>query len=110
MPISMQGTWFVQVKSKYASYDQRFVISGATNGNGVYNGVTTTPEIFVSGDSWNISIQNNPGSGYLNSVMKLQYPQVINGEYKFDLLSNDSGGDEDFNDLSKNVKNAKIVK
>jgi hypothetical protein len=60
-----------------------------------------------SGDSWNISIQNNPGSGYLNSVMKLQYPQVINGEYKFDLLSNDSGGDEDFNDLSKNVKTVK---
>ena len=99
MPISMQGTWFVQVKSKYASYDQRFVISGATNGNGVYNGVTTTPEISVSGDSWNISIQNNPGSGYLNSAMKLQYPQVISGEYRFDLLSNDSGGDEDFNDL-----------
>ncbi|MEN8201989.1 MAG: hypothetical protein ABFS28_05285 [Bacteroidota bacterium] len=99
MPISMQGAWFVRVKSKSASYDQRFIISGATSGNGVYSGATTTPEVFVSGDSWNISIQNNPGSGYLNSAMKLQYPQVISGEYRFDLLSNDSGGDEDFNDL-----------
>lgn len=99
MPISMQGAWYVKVKSKSASYAQRFIISGATSGNGTYNGVTTTPEVFVTGNSWNIGIQNNPGSGFLNSTMKLQYPQVVGGEYKFDLLSNDSGGDEDFNDL-----------
>ena len=99
MPISLQGAWYVKVKSKSASYAQRFIISGATSGNGTYNGATTTLEVLVTGNSWNISIQNNPGSGFLNSTMKLQYPQVVGGEYKFDLLSNDSGGDEDFNDL-----------
>jgi len=99
MPLSMQGAWFVRVKSKSASFDQRFIISGATTGDGVYSGAVTAPEVFVSGDSWNITIQNDPGSGYLNSDMKIQFPQVTGGEYHFDLLSNDSGGDEDFNDL-----------
>ena len=95
----MQGAWFVRVKSKSAAFSQRYVISGATSGNGVYNGLTSTPEVLVTGDSWNISIQHDPGSGFLNSTMQLQYPQVIGGEYRFDIRSNDSGGDEDFNDL-----------
>lgn len=99
MPISMQGAWFVKVKSKSASFSQRYIISGATSGNGTYNGATTTPEVLVNGEAWNISIQHDPGSGFLNSTMKLQYPQIVGGEYKFDLQSNDSGGDEDFNDL-----------
>ncbi|WP_273566083.1 hypothetical protein [Maribacter halichondriae] len=99
MPISMQGAWFVKVKSKSASFSQRYIISGASSGNGTYNGLTSTPEVLVTGGAWNISIQHDPGSGYLNSTMKLQYPQVNGGEYKFDLQSNDTGSDEDFNDL-----------
>ncbi|MDN5202493.1 hypothetical protein QQ008_13990 [Fulvivirgaceae bacterium BMA10] len=99
MPISMQGTWYVRVKSKSASFAQRYIISGATSGNGTYNGVTSTPEVLVTGNDWNISIQHDPGSGFVNSTMKIKFPQVIGGEYKFDLESNDSGGDQDFNDL-----------
>jgi len=39
MIISMQGNWNVTVKSKSASYDQRFIIDGATSGNGVHERV-----------------------------------------------------------------------
>lgn len=101
MPIQMQGTWNVRVKSKSASFAQRFIITGASNGNGTYNGVTSTPAVLVTGNSWFISIQHKPSSSssYLNSILKLKYPQIDGGEYKFDLQSNDSGGDEDFNDL-----------
>ena len=99
MAITMQGAWFVKVKSKSASFTQRFIISGASLNSGTYSGVTSTPEVLVDGSAWNISIQHNPGSGFLNSTMKLKNPQIIGGEYRFDLQSNDTGGDEDFNDL-----------
>ncbi|WP_117880514.1 hypothetical protein [Aureibaculum luteum] len=101
MPIKMQGAWFVRVKSKSASFAQRFIISGANQGNGTYNGVVSDNEYFVSGNSWNIAIQNKPSSSssYVNSTMKLKFPQIVGGEYRFNLESNDSGGDADFNDL-----------
>ncbi len=99
MSISMQGAWYVRVKSKSASFDQRFIISGATTGNGVYVGSTSTPEVFVTGNAWNIRIQNDPGTGFLNSTLKLNYPRIVGGEYVFDLQSNDAGGDSDYNDL-----------
>ena len=38
MAITMQGSWTVSVKSKSAAFNQRFVISGATSGNGVHAG------------------------------------------------------------------------
>lgn len=99
MSISMQGAWYVRVKSKSAGFAQRFIVSGASTGNGVRVGSTSTPEVFVNGNSWNIRIQNDPGSGFLNSTLKLTYPRIVGGEYVFDLQSNDAGSDEDFNDL-----------
>ncbi len=95
----MQGAWYVRVKSKSAGFTQRYIISGASSGNGTYAGVTSTPEVFVTGSSWNIRIQNDPGSGFLNSTLKITNPKVIGGEYVFELQSNDAGSDEDFNDL-----------
>lgn len=99
MSISMQGAWYVRVKSKNAGFAQRFIVSGASTGNGIYTGAVSTPEIFVTGNSWNIRIQNDPGSGFLNSTLKVTNPKIVGGEYVFDLQSNDAGSDEDFNDL-----------
>jgi hypothetical protein len=39
MSITMQGSWYVRVKAKNASFAQRFVISGASNINGAFSGV-----------------------------------------------------------------------
>lgn len=36
MPLIMHGNWTVAVKEKHAAFAQRFVISGATHGNGTY--------------------------------------------------------------------------
>lgn len=99
MSITMQGPWTVSVKSKNAAFAQRFVISGADTGNGTYAGEITTPAVFVTGDSWAITIQNNPGTGFQASDDQIKFPFIAGGQYQFDIESNDAGGDQDFNDL-----------
>jgi len=98
MIISMQGNWTIKVKSKSAAYDQRFIVSGATFGNGTHAGIVGT-SVNVTGDQWIIAIQNNPGSGYQLSDTKIKFPHQVGGNNTFDILSNDAGSDEDFNDL-----------
>lgn len=99
MAITMQGSWTVGVKSKEAAYAQRFIISGADSGNGTYEGKTTTPPVYVTGAAWSITIQHNPGTGFIDSVERIKWPKTAAGQYQFDIESNDTGGDKDFNDL-----------
>jgi hypothetical protein len=99
MMITMQGNWTVRVKARNADFPQRFIISGATSGNGTYNGVTATAAVPVTGTQWTIAIQHNPGTGFQLSDSKIIFPQQVGGNYEFDIQSNDSGSDEDFNDL-----------
>lgn len=94
----MQGTWLVSIKSKEAAFPQQFEIAGAAAGNGVYPH-THAGEVFVTGTSWTIQIRHNPGSGFRSSQMKLKFPTAAGGFYQFDIQSNDSGGDQDFNDF-----------
>lgn len=99
MAISMQGAWTVSVQSKNASFPQRFLIEGASSGNGTYSGDTSTPAVAVDGVSWSIRIQHDPGDGWIDSDDQLTTPSLSGGQYRFSIQSNDSGGDEDFNDL-----------
>ncbi|HEY0462399.1 MAG TPA: hypothetical protein VGC97_24915 [Pyrinomonadaceae bacterium] len=99
MIITMQGNWTVRVKSKNAAFPQRFIVSGAASGNGTYNGVTGAPAVFVTGSQWTIAIQHNPGTGFQLSDAKLTFPQQVGLNYQFDVQSNDSGADQDFDDL-----------
>ena len=98
MIISIQGNWKVTVKSKSAAYPQRFVVQGATSGNGVHPGVPGT-FVNVTGSQWSIAIQNDPGTGWQTSATKLMFPHQTGGNYEFDIKSNDAGSDADFNDL-----------
>ena len=98
MIISMQGNWTVTVKSKSAAFPQRFVIQGAFINNGPHPGTPGT-SVFVAGNQWSIAIQNNPGTGFQGSSTQLKFPHKNGGNYEFDILSNDAGGDEDYNDL-----------
>lgn len=97
MAITMQGSWVVSFKSKSAALDQRFIIGGATSGNGTYNGVSGATAN-VSGTSWTISIQNHAPSGWVNSREKITFPVLSGSAYQFDIRSED-GTDDDFNDL-----------
>lgn len=98
MIISMQGNWTVAVKSKNAAFQQRFMVQGATSGNGVHNGTVGT-SVNVTGTQWSIAIQHNPGTGWVTSDTQLKFPQKQGGNYVFDIHSNDEGNDTDFNDL-----------
>ncbi|MGD9101130.1 MAG: hypothetical protein PVF45_11675, partial [Anaerolineae bacterium] len=97
MSITMQGAWTVSVKSKSAAYPQRFIVSGATSGNGTY--ASNNPPVSVTGDSWSITIQADPGTGFVDSEDRIKFPTGPTGHYQFDIESNDVGADQDFNDL-----------
>ncbi len=99
MLITMQGTWTIKVKAKNASFPQRFIISGATTGNGIYVATTALPAVTVKGRQWTIAIQNNPGPGFQLSDTRIKYPTKVGGNYQFDIQSNDAGADIDFDDL-----------
>lgn len=99
MAIPMQGSWTVSVKSKSAAFPQRFIIAGAESGNGTYVGAVGTNPVPVSGPNWRIQIQNDPGGGFVDSADQIKFPTISGGRYRFDIESNDAGGDEDFNDL-----------
>ncbi len=61
MALTFYGKWIVEVVSKDAAFDERFVISGAAVGNGVHSGVVGT-SIQVQGPKWQNAFEwNNPG-------------------------------------------------
>ena len=103
MAITMQGNWTVQVKSKAASFQQRFIIQGSSNGkDGVYAGAVSTSPVQVDGAQWTILIQHKPsgkGASWQASAMRLGTPARSGGQILMDVFSNDSGGDLDYNDL-----------
>jgi hypothetical protein len=101
MSITMQGSWTVSVKGKSAAFEQRFVISGAASGNGIYAGETSTTPVFVTGAQWTISVQHRPTSSaaWIASAERITFPSVSGGQVRFDVQSNDTGGDVDYDDL-----------
>jgi hypothetical protein len=99
MFISMQGNWTIHVKAKQADFPQRFIVSGAATGNGIHNATVGMSPVVVTGNLWSIAVQNNPGTGFQQSDTRLKFPVLQAGSYKFDIESNDAGGDQDFNDL-----------
>jgi len=98
MLISMQGNWTVTVKSKSAAYAQRFIVSGATTGNGIQPGAPGT-SVNVTGSQWTIAVQNNPGAGFQLSDTMIKFPHKVGSHYEFEIWSNDAGSDKDYNDL-----------
>jgi hypothetical protein len=99
MAITMQGSWTVSVKSKNAAFSQRFVVSGATTGNGTYVGNVGT-SVFVTGPQWSINIQSQaPNQPWRDSRQRITFPTVSAGLVRFDIQSDDTGADGDFNDL-----------
>jgi len=98
MIISMQGNWTVTVKSKNAAWPHRFVVIGAVSGNGIHS-ATVGATVSVTGTQWSLAIQHDPGTGYRSSDLWVKTPVITAGNYVFDIQSDDSAGDHDFNDL-----------
>jgi hypothetical protein len=99
MSLVMQGTWTVSVKSKNAAFPQRFTIAGASTGNGTHVVSTSTPSVTVTGSNWSITIEAQDGSVWKPSVMRFKTPVLSGALIKVDIESNDTGADQDFDDL-----------
>ena len=104
MAITMQGAWTLRVSTHNAAFAQRFVVTGATSGNGTHSGSVGT-SVFVTGAQWSVDIQHQPGAGqpWRSSAQRITFPSVYGGLLRFDIQSDDSGGahgpDGDYDDL-----------
>lgn len=99
MAITMQGSWTVSVKSKSAAFAQRFVISGADINNGPHVG-SPGSSVFVTGAQWSINIQSQaPNQPWIDSAQRLTFPTTSASLVQFDIRSDDTAGDKDYNDL-----------
>ncbi|MBC7954394.1 MAG: hypothetical protein H7Y33_00810 [Cytophagales bacterium] len=99
MGITMQGSWTLRVKSRNAAYAQRFIVCGATTGNGTYDGIVGNA-VFVTGAQWSLQVQHQPTrQPWRDSAQRLGLPAVEGGVLRFQIASNDGGLDDDYDDL-----------
>ncbi len=100
MSITMQGGWTVSVKSKSAAFAQRFVVSQPGKPDIIVDGIAGN-SVFVNAPNWSVNIQSQSGSGkpWLDSRQRIGVPSVHGSTLSFDLRSDDTAGDGDFNDL-----------
>jgi hypothetical protein len=100
MPVAMQGSWTVSVKSKeIGSTPQQFIIAGAATGNGTYVGDTATPPVHVTGSAWSIDVKHKPGLSFVESFAQITFPENNGAHYSFNIQANDDDADPVFDDL-----------
>lgn len=104
MALNIQGNWKIQVITKNPqSLPQRFIVTGAVSGNGVYIGTTLSPIVQVIGTNWQMKIQANESYEedglWLDSTMVALPTQIVNGEYVQIINSEDLIQDNSFDDL-----------
>lgn len=100
MAITMQGAWTVSVKSKNAAFAQRFIVTRPGNPDIIVDGVPGN-SVFVSVPQWSINVQSRAGSGqpWIDSKQRVSFPSVAGGLLRFDINTDDTGNDKDYNDL-----------
>lgn len=100
MSIIMQGGWTVTIKSKSAAFDQRVVISRPRHTDFILNGVAGN-STFVNAAHWSLNVQSRAGAGapWIDSRQRIGTPAVSGGVLRFDIRTDDTGGDLDYNDL-----------
>lgn len=103
MALTIQGNWTVQILSKQpGALPQRFIVTGATSGNGTYTGDMLLP-VQVTGTSWQINVQASetydPPFNWISSSMRKTPTLVQNGEYVFKIETEDLIQDNTWDDL-----------
>lgn len=103
MALTIQGNWTVQILSKQpGALPQRFIVTGATTGNGTYTDEMLLP-VQVTGTSWQINVQASetydPPFNWISSSMRKTPTLVQNGEYVFKIETEDLIQDNTWDDL-----------
>lgn len=103
MALAIQGNWTVQILSKQpGALPQRFIVTGATNGNGTYTDEMLLP-VQVNGTNWSINVQASetydPPFNWISSSMRKTPTQIVNGFYVFKIETEDLIQDFTWDDL-----------
>ena len=100
MSITMQGNWTVTVKSKNAAFAQRFVVSRPGSPDIIVDGAAGN-SVFVNAPQWAINVQSRASSSapWIDSKQRITFPTTSGGLVHFDINTDDTGGDLDYNDL-----------
>jgi hypothetical protein len=98
------GPWNLTVLSKDAWFDQRFVITGSDNADGVYPAVPGTGPGLVTGDEWTVSCEwnDNTSSGWQPSDMRHFARYTVTEGFVIELGADDNYDefrDDDYNDM-----------
>lgn len=81
------GRWRVIILDKNAAYEQRVLVSGASEGDGAHAGIPGESFI-VDGETWNLKIQHDDGSGWDDSVLYPE-PLVVSGAHLHQIVSSE---------------------
>lgn len=111
MALNFQGSWSVTVVVKNPqALPQRFIVAGASVGNGVYQGFVGAPIVNVNGANWNLNIQAadsyDPPYSWFDSSLRTTPIRIENGFYIFEIESEDLVQDASWNDLVLQLKQA----
>lgn len=103
MSITVTGNWSVKILSKQlGALPQRFIITGASSGNGTYSQDLLLP-VQVIGNSWQIQVQASetydPPYNWIDSSMRKTVTQTVNGNYVFNIETEDLIQDWTWDDL-----------
>lgn len=104
------GNWIVQVISKDAAFDERFVVLGSIGSDGAYPGVPGTA-VRVDGTAWQLAFEwnNNVGSGWQPSDSKKLRAEYFDDRGLVVTIGVDDNEpvarDQDFNDIVVLCKN-----
>jgi hypothetical protein len=100
MAITMQGAWTITVTAKNAAFAQRVVVSRPGHPDLIVSG-TSGSAAFVNAPQWSVNVQSQASAGqpWVDSAQRMTSPSVSGGLLKFDIKTDDSGGDKDYNDL-----------
>lgn len=100
----LYGPWNVTVLSKEAWFDQRFIITGSVNADGVYPGIPGTGPGLVTGDEWTVSFEwnDNTSSGWQPSDVRHFARYTVTEGFVVELGADDNYEqfrDRDYNDM-----------
>lgn len=113
MATNIQGNWIIEVVSSNRSIFQRFIINGATQGNGVYSSNITNTNlapVTVRGSNWNITIQAQQSiNSWPESAIRLTTPTLVNGRLTFFIESDDYFRDGNYSDLVLKLVDADYI-
>lgn len=103
MPLNFSGNWSINVIGKPPqALPQRFIVSNAITGNGVYSGIVGNI-VNVTGANWQLTIQANESyeenGNWINSSMRIGSSQVIGNQSITVVESEDLIQDNSWNDL-----------